>query len=122
METSLEVGKKLVEFCKQGKNLDAVEKLYSPDIVSIEAMSMPNFPSQAKGIDEIRKKNQWWLDHHQINSVEAHGPFPLGDRFVVHFKYDTVNKDTQQREQGEEVGLYTVRDGKIVKEEFFYSM
>jgi hypothetical protein len=30
------VARELVEFCKAGQNMDAISKLYSPDIVSIE--------------------------------------------------------------------------------------
>ena len=51
------------------------------------------------------------------------GPFPHGnDRFCVMFDYDVTNKPSGQRFQMEEVGLYTVADGKISKEEFFYAM
>jgi hypothetical protein len=51
------------------------------------------------------------------------GPFPHGeDRFCVMFRYDVTNKPRSQRFEIEEVALYTVADGKIVTEEFFYSM
>ena len=33
-----QVGMKLVEFCRNGLNLDAISSLYSPDIVSVEPM------------------------------------------------------------------------------------
>ena len=45
MSNTLEVGKKLVALCRQGKNLEAVEQLYAPNVVSIEAMSMPEMPA-----------------------------------------------------------------------------
>ena len=32
-----QIGQKLVDYCKKGKNLEAIEKLYSKDVVSIEA-------------------------------------------------------------------------------------
>lgn len=35
------VGKKLVEFCKNGENLKAINQLYSDRIESHEAISMP---------------------------------------------------------------------------------
>ena len=38
MDTTLEIGKKLVSLCKQGHWLEAVDTLYSPDIVSIEVV------------------------------------------------------------------------------------
>jgi ketosteroid isomerase-like protein len=39
----------------------------------------------------------------------------------VNFKYDVTGKKDGKRMDLGEVGLYTVRDDKIVKEEFFYS-
>jgi ketosteroid isomerase-like protein len=118
--TTLEVGKKLVELCKQGKDDQCIEALYANDIVAIEAMAMPNMPAEQRGKDAIRGKAKWWRDHHQVHSSSVEGPWPLGDRFVVHFHYDITNKDDGKRQQMDEAALYTVKDGKIVREEFFY--
>ena len=125
MDSAMDVGNKLVAFCKAGKNLEAVDKLYAPDVQSAEVHGMPEFPAQMSGIDAIRRKNQWWLDNHTIHSAEAMGPWPHGERFIVHFKYDVTSKAgpmAGQRMQMDEAALYTVRDGKIVREEFFYHM
>lgn len=125
METStdtLRVGKKLVDFCKRGDNMKAIEELYSGDIESQEATSMPGMPDHMQGIEAIRRKNKVWDDTMEVHSSQIDGPFPLGDRFAVHFKYDATEKKTNKRMTMEEVGLYTVRDGKIIKEEFFYTM
>jgi len=125
MASTLEVGQKLVEFCKQNKNVDAVNALYAPDVVSIEAAEHPGMPRRQEGIDAIRKKNQWWLDNHTIHSSNAEGPFPHGDRFVVLFKIDVTSKAgpmAGKRMQVSEAGLYTVKNGKVVQEEFFYNM
>jgi ketosteroid isomerase-like protein len=125
MDSTLEVGKKLVAYCNAGKNLEAVNTLYSPDVESNEVHGMPEFPAQMKGIDAVRKKNQWWLDNHTIHGGETMGPWPHGDRFIVHFRFDVTAKTgpmAGKRMQMDEAGLYTVRDGKIVREEFFYDM
>jgi hypothetical protein len=82
-------------------------------------------PRRQEGIDAIRKKNQWWLDNHTIHGATVSGPFPHGDRFIVHYKMDITSKVgpmAGKRMQVEETGLYTVRDGKVVQEEFFYHM
>ena len=34
----------------------------------------------------------------------------------------TTEKASGQRSQGKEVAVYTVKDGKITREEFFYAM
>jgi len=48
--------------------------------------------------------------------------FPTATRFILRFKYDVTPKQTGKRMTLDETGLYTVRDGKIIKEEFFYAM
>jgi hypothetical protein len=125
MSDTLTVGKKLVELCRQGKNLEAVETLYSPNIVSIEGMSSPAMPARMEGIEAIKGKNQWWLDNHDVHSAETEGPWPHGDRFIVRFKYDVTSKAgpmAGKRMSLDETALYTVKDGKIIQEEFFYDM
>ena len=118
--TVMEIGKKLVEFCQKGENLKAIETLYSPNIVSVEAMDMPGMPAEMHGIEAIVGKNKWWLENHEIHSASCEGPFPHGNRFIVHFAYDVTNKPTQKRMQMNEMALYTVDGGKIIHEEFFY--
>jgi len=41
---------------------------------------------------------------------------------IAHYEFDVTFNDSGQRFKMEEVALYTVKDDKIVKEEFFYSM
>ena len=118
--TTLEVGKKLVELCKQGKNQEAAETLYSPDIVSVEAAPMANFPAEARGLAAVAAKGKWWSENHTVHSATTEGPWPHGDRFAVKFVYDVTNKPSNQRFQMEEIALFTVKNGKIVREEFFY--
>ncbi|WP_374075797.1 SnoaL-like domain-containing protein [Bdellovibrio bacteriovorus] len=118
--STLEVGKKLVEYCRKGKNLDAVEKLYSKDIQSIEAVDMPEMPRETRGIDGVRKKNEWWLEHMESHGTSVSEPMVHGDRFTVHYNFDVTDKSTGKRSKMEEIAVYTVKDDKIVKEEFFY--
>lgn len=119
-----EVGRRLVELCRQGKNLDALS-LYAPDAVSVEAMGDETMPAVMKGLEAIRGKGEWWFANHEIHRASAKGPFPNGDRFAVIFDYDVTPKAgpmAGKRMAMEEVALYTVEDGKVVREEFFYSM
>jgi hypothetical protein len=122
-KASYEVGRKLVDLCRKGQYLEAINSLYSPDIVNLEARNDPAMPARTQGIDAVRKKNQWWMDNHTIHSAQIEGPYPNGDRFIVHFSYDTTAKAgpmAGKRMKFEEAGLYTVRSGKITQEEFFY--
>lgn len=118
--TALEVGRKLVELCNNGQNMVAIETLYSPDIVNIEAAAMPGMAQETRGIEGVKKKGQWWSENHTIHSAKHDGPYPNGNRFIVKYSYDVTNKPSSRRFQLEEMGLFTVEDGKVVREEYFY--
>ena len=125
MSSALEVGQQLVALCREGRNLEAIDRLYSPSVVSIETHGNEHMPARMEGIDAIRGKNRWWLENHEVHGGEVRGPWPHGERFIVTMRYDVTAKVgpmAGRRMQFEEAGLYTVRDGKIVQEEFFYHM
>lgn len=111
----------LVSFCRAGRNLDAINQLYAADIVSVESMGNEQMPREMKGIDAILQKNKWWSDNNTVNSATVEGPFIAdSDKFAVYYNYDVTSKDTGKRNQMEEMALYTVKDGKVVREQFFY--
>jgi len=125
MATTLEIGKKLVELCKQGKNDEAMNTLYSPNIVAIEAGAPAGQSPRVDGIAAVKGKADWWFKNHEIHGAKVEGPWPHGDRFIVRFTYDITPKTgpmTGKRFTMEEAALFTVKDGKITQEEFFYSM
>ena len=125
MDSVKEIGDKLVGFCRDSLNLEAISSLYSPDIVSVEAIGSAEMPAEMRGIDQVVAKNKWWYENNEIHHASAEGPFPHGDRFAVIFHYETTAKSGArkgQRSRFEEVALYTVKNGKIVREEFFYDM
>jgi hypothetical protein len=122
---TMEIGQKLVALCQQGKNLEALDTLYDRNAESIEAMAMPEMPAEMKGVDALKRKNEWWFANNEVHSGSAKGPFPNGDRFAVIFNFEVTPKSgpmAGRRTQMEEVGLYTVKNGKIVREEFFYGL
>lgn len=121
--SAAEVGSAIVALCREGKNLEAIDAHYSADVTSVEAAEMPGLPRSLRGIEAVRGKNQWWLDNHVVHSNEVLGPFPHGDdRFAIIFRYEVTPKAIGQRVQIEEVGVYTLADGKVSREEFYYSM
>ena len=114
------VAEELVAFCRAGRNMDAINTLYSPDIVSIESMGNEQIPRETKGIDAIRQKNKWWGENNEVHSSVVDGPFVGEDKFAVYYNYDITFKPTGQRTPMEEMALYSVKDGKVVREQFFY--
>lgn len=125
MSEAYEVGKKLVELCRAGKAKEAIKSLYSPQVVSIEAVAGPAIPARLEGLEAVLGKAEWWESNNEVHRADANGPWPHGDRFIVHFNYDvtaTGGPMAGTRMTLDEAALYTVNDGKIVQEEFFYHM
>ena len=113
-----EVARKVVELTRKQSWKEALESLYSKDIVSVEARANERGSPETRGIDGVRGKVDWWLDSMETHSVKVHGPFVAHDRFVVQYDIDVTDKNSKKRMQISEVGVYTVKDGKIVREEF----
>lgn len=120
--TTQEVATKLTELCKQGKFHEAMQELYSPEIVSMEAGAPPGGSREAKGIEAVQAKGQWWVENHDVHSIHVDGPIVASQFFSVTFKMDVTFKPEKKRFTMEEIGVYKVVDGKVVYEEFFYSM
>ena len=116
------IARELVALCSEGRNQEAIDRFYAPDIVSIEASGSAEMPAEQHGIDAVRGKNQWWVENNEIHSAQVTGPFIGDGKFAVKFDYDTTFKPTGQRVEMTEMALYEVADGRIVREQFFYNM
>ncbi len=113
-----EVANKVVELTRKQAWKEALDTLYSKDIVSVEARAMESGSPESRGIDAVRAKTDWWVNNMQVHSAKVSGPFVAHDRFVVQYDMDVTDKNSKKRMQLSEVGVYTVKDGKIVREEF----
>lgn len=124
MQSTQQVGQRLVELCKANQFLQAIDELYADDIVSVEVHAMPGSGKETAGKQAVRNKSVWWVENHTIHKMVTDGPWPHGDQFIVTFDIDVTPKAgpmAGKRMAMKEAGLYTVRDGKVVHEKFFYS-
>ena len=117
---SLDIGKRYVALCKEGKFDDCITSLFAPNAVSVEAAAPPGQDRTAKGIEAIRAKGKWWADNHTVHKAEVFGPYPHDNRFAVRFVFDFTEKPSGKRTTMDEVGLFTVENDKITREEFYY--
>jgi len=119
--TSVEtIANTLVEKCRQSKFEEAVQELYAPEVVTIESMEMPDFPKEVKGLEAVVEKGQQWAANTEVHHIEVSEPLVAGSQFAVKFTMDMTCKQTNQRNTIEEIGLYQVENGKIVKAQFLY--
>lgn len=118
--TTAEVANQYVELCRNGKFLEALDALYDADVVSIEPIELGALPRELRGKEAVRSKNVWWFDTNEVHSASVNGPFVSPERFAVLFSFEWTVKATGERRQFSEVAIYTVANGKIVREEFLY--
>ena len=114
------LGETVVRANNDGTYKTLIETVYDPACVSVESAAMPGGDREAAGLGAIAGKWAWWEDNHTVHETSATGPFLHGeDRFGVIFSIDCTFKPTGERTKMQELAIYTARDGKIVREEFF---
>jgi len=116
--TTKDIATAFADLCKAGNLDEAGHRFWSDDIVSIEAMEGPM--ARVEGRAAVDAKSAWWYANHTVHAVTTEGPYLNGDQFALRFAMDITPKATGQRTSFTEMALYTVRDGQVVEERFFY--
>ncbi|MEM1330287.1 MAG: nuclear transport factor 2 family protein [Planctomycetota bacterium] len=114
--SAAELGTILVDHVnKGGDDLELWKKYFSTKCVSIEGSGEAH-----DGRKAMKAKYDWFFSNFEVHSCKAVGPFVGATGFSVHFIVDMTDKASGHRHEGPEIGVYTVKNGKIVQEEFMY--
>ena len=115
------VAGKFMELCKQGRHFEVMRTMYAPEMVSVEGDG-----KETVGKEPVIRKSEVFQGNHTIHSQDLRGAFFCGDadassgRFAVYTSIEFSPKAGGERQRHEEVGLYTVKNDQITREEFFY--
>ncbi|MEL6329585.1 MAG: nuclear transport factor 2 family protein [Planctomycetota bacterium] len=121
--STYEVAKRLVELCKAGEHRKAIEELYADDATAYEAVQGPMDSREMSGKAALLKGSDQFFEMNEVHGGEVDGPYPCDDKFICFMSIDLTPKAGPmegQRFQMSEACLYTVKDGKIARSEFFY--
>lgn len=114
--TTQEIANRLVALNRENNHTAAYSELYSENVVSIENWGPE--PERYEGLAAIGKKGEVWMaDVVEIHEVICSEPLVSDSSFAVTFTMDITYK-SMGRSKMTELAIYTVKDGKIVKEEF----
>lgn len=116
--TPAEIGADLVAMFNSGQSREIEDKYWDPDIESVEGVGIAK---AWRGRPAVEAKNAAWMSDHVIHGASAEGPYVGATGFAVKFRIDVETKSTGQRQTIDEIGVYTVKKGRIVREEFMYS-
>jgi ketosteroid isomerase-like protein len=117
--TTQEVANRFNELAQKGDWMKIQEELFADNAASIEPANSPGLQS-VEGKEAIKQKG----DQFQAMVEEMHGgytsePVVGGNHFAVAMGMDATMKGAG-RTKMDEIAVYEVKDGKIVKEQFFY--
>jgi len=117
--TTQEVANRFNELSQQGNWAQIQEELYADNAVSIE-------PPHAQGLQSVEGKKAIKQKGEAFGAMveEMHGgyssePLVAGNYFTVAMGMDATMKG-MGRTKMDEIAVYEVKDGKIVKEQFFF--
>jgi hypothetical protein len=116
-----DLAKDFVRLCQEGQFEEAGKRYWSDRIVSLEPMEGPM--ARSEGLQAVLAKGEWWYQNHEIHQVTSDGPYVHGNQFAVKFIMDVTPKTGDaagKKLHMEEIGLYTVQEGKITEERFFF--
>jgi len=113
----MEVGQALVAMVRAGQ-YEPNAQLWAPKFSSVEGMGVN---LEWTGRKAVAAKNDDWHKANTLHSCTAEGPFVGATGFAVRYTMDVECKTDGSRITMNEVGVYTVKGGKIIREEFMYS-
>lgn len=117
--TTKEIADRLIIHCRQAKWEAAQRELYAADAVSIEPYDNPMFEKETKGLENIVAKGRKFDSMiEKLHSISVSDPLVTDSAFACTMGMDVEMKG-QGRMQMSELCVYTVKEGKIVSEQFF---
>ncbi len=117
--TTAEVAARFNELAKEGNWNKIQDELFAENAVSIEPSNSPGLQS-VEGLAAIRQKGEKFEESvEEMHGGYSSDPLITGNHFAVAMGMDATMKGAG-RVKMDEIALYEVKDGKIVKEQFFY--
>jgi ketosteroid isomerase-like protein len=118
--TTQQVANRLVELCRQGRIMETQQELYADDVTSTETGNTS--VKEAKGMQAIVEKSKMFQSMvEEFHGSEISDPVIADDHFAISWMMDVTMKD-KGRMKMQEICVYKVKDGKVVSEQFFFSM
>jgi hypothetical protein len=113
-----EVADRLVLLCREGKNVEAINELYDDNVVSHEPEGSPMKEKVGKQA-VLDATNQWFDSVEELHNAYISNPIVGGNFFACTMKVDATYKE-HGRNVMDELCVYEVKDGRIVRDQFFY--
>ncbi len=118
MKETEAVANRLVALCREGRMIEAQTELMSPDCEQIEPDRAVE-PSVTGLAAILAKEARFTAALESMHAITISEPLVAGKFFTIRLQFDLTIKG-RKRMILDELGVYEVRNGKIVREQFFY--
>jgi hypothetical protein len=118
--TTQEVANRYYELIKMHHYEQIQNELYAPDAVSIEPENDTNLPLLVTGIEALRQKEGLFFSQVEAMHSSYMSEIVVSSFFFTMMTGMDVTMRGKQRKNKEQICVFEVRNGKIVKEQFFY--
>ena len=110
------IAERLVALCREQKFVEAYRELYGEEAESID----PQFSLMppARGLITLIEREKQFLAKATIHKVEVSEPLIAGNHFAVRIYMD-FNIEERGNKVVDELAVYHVKGGKIVRQQFF---
>ena len=117
--TTKDVANRFHQLAQSGQWNQIQDELFAEDAVSIEPEHSAGLKT-VKGMDAVRQKGKEFEESvEEMHGGFSNAPIVAGNYFAVAMGMDVTMKG-MGRMQMDEIAVYEVKNGKIVKEQFFY--
>ena len=114
-----EIASRLVELCRKGEFETAQKELFADDAVSIEPRATPDFQKETKGLQNILEKGHKFESMvERMHGITVSEPLCAPNSIALVLGMDVTMKERGHMNMSE-LCVYTVKDGKIISEEFY---
>ncbi len=117
--TTEQIAVRLAEYCRHEQFSEAQSELYADEAVSIEPFDTPGFDLETRGLPALKEKDTKFsamVESRYGTTVSE--PLIAGNAFSFVLTMDIKMKG-RDRGQFKELCVYTVKEGKIISEQFF---
>ena len=116
-----DVARDFTAMLRLGQFEAAGEKFWASEVMSAEPVALSqDVPALSSGREAARRKIRARFAEAEIDDLGIDGPFITGDQFALFLDMLITDPATGKTQPFAEIAIFTVRDGRIIEERFFY--
>lgn len=116
-----DVARDFTAMLRAGQFEAAGERYWADVVTSVEPADLSvSIPARVSGVEAARSKVRMRFAQSRIDDLGIDGPFVTGDQFALFLDMLITDPASGHAEPFTEIAIFTVRDGRIIEERFFY--